>query len=194
MSTASRAALYAQALFESASAQNCLERIGADLQLIDKCIAAAPREFSLLNHPSLGSAQQQQILDATFAPALHPLTRNLLSTLLQRHTLLLLPHLGTAFLSLVDALQRVLHVVVRSSTPFPPELKERLVDKLTKRTGRVVQPSFVVDPTLIGGMQIQYEDTLIDTSVQGSLERLRKQLQNAPLGSLDSPSYQEQHS
>jgi F-type H+-transporting ATPase subunit delta len=194
MSTASRAALYAQALFESATGQNCLERISADLQMIERCIAAAPREFFLLNHPSLGSAQQQQILDTTLGASLHLLTRNLLRTLVQRRALILLPHLGAAFASLVDAVHRVLHVHVRSATALTPALKQQLLDKLTQRTGRVIQPSFDVDRSLIGGMQIHYEDTLIDTSVQGSLERLRKQLQDAPLGSMDSPSYQEQHS
>ncbi len=50
------------------------------------------------------------------------------------------------------------------------------MEKTKKLTGRVVEPVFLVEPMLMGGVKIEYEDVLLDGTVRGNLEKLRERL------------------
>ena len=68
------------------------------------------------------------------------------------------------------------HVVaeVRSAIELDEATKERLAAKLAKVTGRAVTLNVVVDPSVVGGLVAQVEDTLFDGSVRSRLLELRE--------------------
>lgn len=55
-------------------------------------------------------------------------------------------------------------------------IDKQLADELNRIAGKQLELDEKVDPSLIGGLVLRIDDTIIDASVRGSLEQLRKTL------------------
>lgn len=68
------------------------------------------------------------------------------------------------------------HVVaeVRSAIELDDATQDRLAAKLQEVTGKAVKLNVVVDPSVVGGLVAQVEDTLFDGSVRSRLLELRE--------------------
>lgn len=68
------------------------------------------------------------------------------------------------------------HVVaeVRSAIDLDEATRERLTTKLSEVTGKAVKLNVIVDPSVVGGLVAQVEDTLFDGSVRSRLLELRE--------------------
>ncbi len=65
-----------------------------------------------------------------------------------------------------------IEVRVSSAKPLSAEAQQRLCTALSRRYGRGVELLLNEDPDLIGGVRIEGDGEVIDTSVQGRLQRL----------------------
>lgn len=70
-------------------------------------------------------------------------------------------------------------VVVRTATALTDEEQGRLRAVVTQRFGAGKRISFEVDPQLLGGVWLRVGDRIIDGSLRGRLEALRKELRTA---------------
>ncbi|MDA8388578.1 MAG: ATP synthase F1 subunit delta [Nitrospiraceae bacterium] len=68
--------------------------------------------------------------------------------------------------------------VVTSAVDFPAEgpLADRLKTALKKLTGRDVDIEYVRDPSVLGGVLVQVESTMFDSSLKGQLRLLKEEL------------------
>jgi len=60
--------------------------------------------------------------------------------------------------------------------PLDAERRARLVDALSKATGRQIEVRVVVDPTVIGGVVARVGDEIFDGSVRSRLRDAREHL------------------
>jgi F-type H+-transporting ATPase subunit delta len=58
---------------------------------------------------------------------------------------------------------------VESAAPLAPEVRTAVEEGLTQKYGRAMTTTFVVDPTLIGGMRLTVGSDVYDGSVRGGL-------------------------
>lgn len=65
-------------------------------------------------------------------------------------------------------------VTVTTATPLSEQQIKRLVDVYTAKTGNPVHINSVVDPTVMGGMRVQYGDEVTDNTVVAQLEHLQR--------------------
>ncbi len=77
---------------------------------------------------------------------------------------------------------------VKVVTPLP--LIEKQKEILYKKLGRIIPEPFVIeeeiDPSLIGGIVVVWEELLIDCSIKTQLERLREEILREALEHVDS--------
>jgi F-type H+-transporting ATPase subunit delta len=68
------------------------------------------------------------------------------------------------------------HVVaeVKSAIELDAATRERLIARLNEVTGKAVKLNVVIDPSVVGGLVAQVEDTLFDGSVRSRLLELRE--------------------
>jgi F-type H+-transporting ATPase subunit delta len=57
--------------------------------------------------------------------------------------------------------------------------RENLRQQLSERLGKEVRVTAAVDPSIIGGLKLQYGDHLIDASLATRLQQLRRRLADA---------------
>ena len=73
----------------------------------------------------------------------------------------------------------MLPVQVSSAVELDEGLVRSIGDRIEERTGRKVELTSSVDPDIIGGLVLRVGNRVLDASVQGRLQRLRKQITRA---------------
>lgn len=165
---------YAEAIFELAR-----DRGDFDLWLRELRQASAlfqdARLRTALTSPALGRDEKLRILDAQL-PGLSAQAHNLLRLLVARERLGRLPDILEEFQRLVDRHRGVERAEVVTAVPIGEREQHLLAQRLSQFTGKHVVIRTRVDPSIMGGVIARVGDTLIDGSVRGRLEALRRRL------------------
>src|SRR5262249_53422777 len=127
--------------------------------------------------PAVPLPKKRAVL-AEIAPMipLDSLTHNFLGVLLHNERMPLLNDMTEAFDQLVNERLGIVIAEISSARPLGDAEKQELDRALRARTGKQVQMSFSLDPSLIAGVQARVGSTIYDGSVRGQLERLRSEL------------------
>jgi F-type H+-transporting ATPase subunit delta len=172
--TSARATRYAEAAFE----------VARDDDRLDDWIAALDRATALfaerqveqfLTSPVVPSERKQAAL-AELLPELPPKVSNFLQILARRDRLELVPEIATQFRRLVNEHRGIEVARVTTAIPLEEQQRQLIAARLSARTGKQVTLETRVDPSIIGGVVAQIGDDVIDGSVRGRLERLRRAL------------------
>ena len=65
---------------------------------------------------------------------------------------------------------------IESADELDSQTTEQIVTRLKQKYGNDLEPEFVVDPTLLGGVRVRVGSDVWDGSVRNRLERLQQQL------------------
>lgn len=177
MPTLRGARSYAQAIFEIARERDALDRWAQELELL--ATAAQEPAFVLLMEDTRVPVPERVRRAEQFVPGLSPMARNLLALLVAKRRLRLLPRILTAFQKLRDAYLGVEEAEVVTAIPLEADELDRLRARLRAARGKEVRLRHRVDPAILGGLIIRMGDQLLDGSVRGGLEQLRRTLVEA---------------
>jgi len=136
----------------------------------------SPQVTSLLTSPVLPSEEKKRALRDTVGRRAHPLLLDFLSLMVDKRRVGLLPAVADSYHRLVNDHRKVVEAEVASAVPLRPEEEQLLTRLLERRTGRKVVLRKRVDRTLLGGLAIHYNDTVIEGSVRSHLRALYGQL------------------
>jgi F-type H+-transporting ATPase subunit delta len=179
MAEVSIARRYTQALFQSARKSGTIERVETDLETVDALLRTQPNLLRILRAPTIGRAQKKDLVRRLFEHSVSSLTLRFLNLLIDKRRESLLPEVNRAFRALSYAARNILPVTATVATHLTPEERTRLAETLSQRTGKTVELSEELDPSLMGGVIVRLGDSIIDGSVAGQLRRLRQQLAGA---------------
>lgn len=172
------AAQYAQALFElcEASAPAAEDTVLSDLEAVNQVVAATPDFNVVLGHPAVGGQTKKQMLVDLFAGKVSDLTLRLLELLADKRRLNLLRLIEPAFRRLVRERKNIAEAALVSADQLTDGEIEKIKSRLSARIGKTVELSVTVDKSLIGGVVLRLGDQVIDGSLRGKLETLKKAL------------------
>jgi ATP synthase F1 delta subunit len=104
---------------------------------------------------------------------------NFLELLTERHRLPVTFRIRRTFDELWREEHKLLPVEVTSAVELDESIVRSIGDRIEERTGRRVELTSKVDPGIIGGLVLRVGNKILDASVHGRLERLRRQLTRA---------------
>jgi F-type H+-transporting ATPase subunit delta len=107
---------------------------------------------------------------------LSPVVRNFLLVVVRRRRIAILDGIRAMFQTQMDERNGVVRALVAAARDLTNEERAALNARLEKRTGRKVLCDFTVDPALLGGVSVRMGSTVLDGSVAGRLETLRRKL------------------
>lgn len=168
---------YAKALYELAEVHKSVAAIAAPAAALNEALAD-PTVIAALNNPRLApsdrSALAKSMAKAVNAPALLANTLNLLAA---NNRLPLLPGVLTSFQSMADESAGLIRAQVQTAVELTPEQQKTLAAKLKTFTGaKEISLTQTTQPSLIGGFRALFAGQVWDTSLSGSLARLKSQL------------------
>jgi F-type H+-transporting ATPase subunit delta len=137
-------------------------------------VAKNPRFEAFLNVGTIKGAERQKVLDDAFKGRVSELAYRLLTTLNQHDRLGAVRAVAARVRQLAGERQGVRPVTVRSAEPLTDAQRDRLTNILANNLGAQPQLQAVVEPGLIGGLQVVVGEIVYDYSVRTNLERLHE--------------------
>src|ERR1700716_3824355 len=87
------------------------------------------------------------------------------------------------YLKVLEAYKRLLRLevekrtaTIESASELQPDAAREIIDSLKRKYGADLDPRFVTNPDLLGGMRIRVGSDVWDSSVRNRLQRLQQQL------------------
>ncbi len=166
---------YVQAAFDIALQRDRLDQWASDLRLVVD--ALQNEEFSaFLEHAKVPLSRKVQTIGEALQEV-DPLVQNLLSLLVSRGLVELVPEIEEGYRELLGQHRGREQVEVSSAVPLEESEREQIVRFLTRLINKDVVLDSRVDPSILGGLVIKVGDRLIDGSTRTRLQGLGKQLQ-----------------
>ncbi len=170
--------MYARALFEAAREQGRLEEVSSELGAVAAATAEVPELQSFLRNPQVDPAEKAAVL-GQLAEGSDDLTRNFLRLIVEKGRAGELAEMSAELDALVAREQNRLAVELTTAHELTDEEARSIVEQIEQASGRTVEATRSVDPSLIGGIVLQVGSFRADGSVRGRLERLRHELATA---------------
>ena len=169
------AQVYARSLFQVAREQNVLDDIHDQLGIWSDTLSENRDLQVFFFSPRFTSNEKKDAIrkiidggDERFV--------NFLELLAERHRLPVSFRIRRAFDDMWREENKLLSVQVTSAVDLDEALVKSIGERIEERTGRRIELTSKVDPDIIGGLILQVGNRILDASVHGRLERLRRQI------------------
>lgn len=176
MSVSRIANRYAKSLMDLAIERGELDSVLADVK--DFKGACENRDFELLlKSPIVNKDKKQDIFNALFSERYNKTTKAFLDILLNKSRESYLAPIADAFITQYKANQKISSITLTTAQEMSEEKLNAIKAKLSQseNTKDNLEINVKVDPAIIGGFIIEFDDKLYDSSVAHSLELLRKE-------------------
>jgi len=170
---------YAEAAFDLGREHHSLPQWDADLGIVRETLETDPRLMQLLTNPETPLPDKQRLVGRLFEGRVSPLTRNLLDLLLLRGRIAIAPQVQEAFGDLYLDFQGIAYADVTTAVSLDAAEEVRVVEQLTRLTGKQIRLRTHVDPDILGGFVARVGDQLIDATVATQLRQLKSRLHAA---------------
>jgi len=170
---------YAGALYGLARKQGAVDAVARDLAGLSAEIAKTATRNLIFNPRVEREAKRAQL-----APALasaHVLTRNFVNLLLDKNREDVLRGLADAWRRISLDERGAAEGRVESARPLEPDEVARIAAVLSKTLGRTLVLENKIVPSLVGGARVFAQNRMIDWSVEGRLDALRRRMLDARL-------------
>lgn len=168
--------LYGQSLYDLASSENLADDILCQMQTVRKLFAENPDYVRLLTEPSIPKKQRLALLDEAFGSDMQPYLLNFLKILVENGMVRDFGGCCRRYTELYNADRGIAQAEVTSAVPLNAQQLERLRAKLEEISGKKIQLQPKVDPLVLGGLRVSLEGKLLDGTVKGRLDDLRRKV------------------
>jgi F-type H+-transporting ATPase subunit delta len=170
--------MYARALFEAAQEADRVDTVASDVAALAAATQDVPELGAFLRNPQIEPAGKAEVLEQLTQDA-DELVRNFVRLVADKGRAGELAEISSELDALVAQAQNRLSVELTTSYELTDEEAHSIVEAIEKASGRKVEATRTVDPSLIGGIVLQIGSHRADGSVRGRLERLRHELATA---------------
>lgn len=168
------AARYTKSLIALAVERNELEVVYSDMQLISRVLQN--RDFYLLmKSPILTMGKKLAIVNAIFEGKVSTLMQRYLQLLIQKGREAHLPEIVQEFFNQYKAIRRITSVRIVSASPLSDGVIEQIKQCL-QASGLAAENLEIaqrIDPSLIGGFILEFDDKRYDASIASRLTALK---------------------
>jgi F-type H+-transporting ATPase subunit delta len=172
------ASVYARALFEAAADAGKLDLVRDQLGKFADALAANVEMQLFFFSPYFSSAEKREGLTRSLTGA-DPLLSNFLTLLIDSYRMPVLQLARASFDELWEHENKLIPVEVTSAIELSKTTVADIGKRIGEQTGLKVQLTSTVDPEIIGGIVLRVGNSILDASIRGRLEQLRKEVVGA---------------
>lgn len=135
--------------------------------------------YTALSHPNIERCQRRKIVDAVLEKCNYDrVFSNFIRLVVERGRASHFSHIVASMMSLRDAAEGRLRGFVYVAQALTPSQKTRLTTKVCQVMGCEVLLSERIDPSLLGGMRVELDGKVYDSTVRRELEKMREAILN----------------
>jgi F-type H+-transporting ATPase subunit delta len=174
MSVVKIASRYAKSLLELALEQGKLEQVHSDIQLLGA--AAKNRDLlHMLKSPIVHADKKNAVLKALFADKMDALTLAYTTLLVKKGREGYLSEIATEFIGQYKSLKKITSVRITTAEPLADGVLDQIRAKILSSgaTTANLDVETKVDPAIIGGFILEFDNKRYDAGVLHKLETLK---------------------
>ncbi len=165
---------YAKALFTVGKEQDKFETFNETLKGVAGLYTSSPEVADALTNPLYPVDVKAKVMEGMVASMeVDPVISKFLNLLVEKKRAEILPEIAEEFQVMVDEEKNISHGTVVSAVELSDELQAKVKATLEKLTGKTVELSTSVDPTIIGGIVAKVGDLELDGSIRTQLASLK---------------------
>lgn len=165
---------YARAMLDVVEAEGDAERLSDELARVATEFGESEELAGALRDPLIPFEKKQSIITDLIGKRASGVTVSLINMLVGVGRIQDFAVITKRMMELAAEAEGDVLAVVTSAIELDAATQERLATRLSAVTGKRVKVHVVVDPSVIGGLVAQVEDTLFDGSVRSRLQDLRE--------------------
>jgi F-type H+-transporting ATPase subunit delta len=167
---------YLSAALGAADRVDLRDQLQGQLQKLSQLLGASPDLKRLLKHPSIPIDSKLDTLEGLLEePLLRPLA-DLVAVVIDNARTEVLEIAGVVYQELIDEQEGVLRAFVATPMPLEQKQAERLRQALSSWLSADVVIDASIAPETIGGITVRVGDRVLDASLRGRLEGIRKSI------------------
>jgi F-type H+-transporting ATPase subunit delta len=172
------AEVYARSLFEVAKDHDGLDRIHEELGEFADALDGNRDLQVFFFSPYFSSEEKKDAIPKIVDGADEHFVR-FLELLAERHRMPVLFRIRREFDRMWTEENRLLPVTITSAVELDGKTVKQIQKEIEDRTGRKTELTTKVDPDVLGGLAMQVGNMIMDGTVRGRLERLRREVATA---------------
>jgi F-type H+-transporting ATPase subunit delta len=167
---------YARALFEVAQDNGIISQVEEELKSVASAIRDNADLQKFLNHPNIGNTVKTDLLKQIFEGKVSEPVWNTLLVLIDKGRQTILSALVSDYVKIANEALGQASATIYSAFTLTEAQQAEIASHFSKVTGKTIRVATVVEPKLLGGIQVRIGDRLYDGSLAGKLDRLSKAL------------------
>jgi len=165
---------YAKALFAVGKENDAYEAYNETLQGVAGLYISTPEVADALTNPLYPIDVREKVMAGLInSIGVDKVSANFLNLLVEKRRAEILPEIAEEYKIMVDEEKNISHGSVTSAVELSDELQAKIQAALEKLTGKKVELSTSVDPSLIGGIVAKVGDLVLDGSIKTQLAGLK---------------------
>lgn len=164
---------YADALFSLAVESGCEKQFSEAMSYVSGVFAEFPEYTDFLMSPSVSADERCKLIESAFGDTLPEYILSFLQLLCKNRRIDQFDSFREEYNSLLRESEKSSVAQVTSAVPLTDAQKKKLSDKLEAVTGRTVTLVCNVDKSIIGGITVKFDDTLLDGSLKRRLHDVK---------------------
>ena len=173
--------VYGEALYTLALEESITGGLLKELTVLEQCFRENPDFIRLLSSPNLSKQERCTVLDDSFRGKVHPYVLNFLKILTEKGYMKHFSDCCKAFEDHYNLDNGILPVTAITAVALTPEQASKLSGKLSRITAKQVKLCNKVDPTVLGGVRLDYDGKRLDDTVSHRLDAIRGLLKDTVL-------------
>ena len=167
---------YAQALFETAVKYDVVSAVEEDLAAIVNLLHTDEQFRHFVMSPQVAREEKVGIFERLFSDRVTALTMQALRVLLDKRREEEVEAIYEEYVTLRRTHYQVVFATVTSAEALDEDQKNSIVRRVESQLAKKVEANFEIDPHLLGGVRVAYDNFVLDGSIRGELRRLREHL------------------
>lgn len=162
---------YARAVFSLALEREEIDEVYQELKNFSDSLSGETRQFFL--HPRIDDQDKRAVVEKVCK---NQLLINFLKVVIDNDRMELMETIVYAYLDLVHEMNQVVEVNVSSKIELTESNIKKIKKSLELKLLKKVKITHSVDPSIIGGIKIEYQGNVIDQTINSSLEMMKQTL------------------
>lgn len=172
---------YADALYELARDEGLDREILEQLLAVRRLMQENPDYVRLLSAPNLSKGERLCALDEAFAGRVHTYLLSFLKLLCERGHIRTLADCVERYNARFNEEHGILMAKVTTAVPLSDGQTIQIRKRLSELTGKQVNVMHQVDPSVLGGIRLEYEGRELDGTLRQRLDGIQKTLSDTVL-------------
>lgn len=163
---------YAKSLIDLAEEQGSMEKVYADMHLVNKTCKENHDLINLLQSPIVKIDKKHAILKAIFSGKVSKLTETFILLLASKRREILLEDIAVSFVEQYKVKKKILTAVITTSSGLDETLRKKVLEIVKGSTTSEVELIEKMNDKLIGGFVLQVGDKRVDASLAMQVKKL----------------------